>query len=267
MADADFSEILGLSKITSDEMKEGAKLYKIKRGIGCVLCDYSGYTTNNIGKAVMCTCEKERFYKKLYRQSNVPFLFESKTLDDWNTRTDSLGRDLGNEEQISQKVITLLKFYEKKFSRICEGDCPKVKHTGNIVSRLHSILFDGKSGSGKTFIASVMVQTAIRKNLTTKYFEWSDLISVMTDFDKKEEFDQINEDFKTLDFIVVDGIEQYSYTHPLFVQNLDRLAKSRLNSGKPIFLMVLGSTSSISSGSGWNSLIRNCLTIRLPHIR
>jgi len=79
--------------------------------------------------------------------------------------------------------------------------------------------------------------------------------------------EQINEEFKNLDFIVIDGIEQYSYTHPLFIQNLDRLVKSRLNSGKPIFLMVLGSTSNISTGSGWNSLIRNCLTIRLPHIR
>lgn len=266
MADADFSEILGLN-ITSEDIKEGAKLQKMNRGIGCVLCNYSGYTTNFKGKAVMCSCEKERFYKKLYRQSNVPFLFESKTLDDWNTRTDSLGRDLGSEEQISQKVITLLKFFERNFHRICQGDSPKVKHTGNIVSRLHSILFDGKSGSGKTFIASVMVQSAIRKNLTAKYYEWSDLISTITDFDKKEEVEQINEEFKNLDFIVIDGIEQYSYTHPLFIQNLDRLVKSRLNSGKPIFLMVLGSTSNISTGSGWNSLIRNCLTIRLPHIR
>jgi DNA replication protein DnaC len=112
-----------------------------------------------------------------------------------------------------------------------------------------------------------MVQSAIRKNLTSKYYEWSDLISVITDFDKKDEVEQINEEFKNLDFVVIDGIEQYSYTHPLFIQNLDRLVKSRLNSGKPIFLMILGSTSNISTGSGWNSLIQNCLTIRLPHIR
>jgi DNA replication protein DnaC len=264
MADSDFSEILGISV---ENLKEGSRLYKMNRGIGCVLCDYSGYTTNFKGKAVMCSCEKDRFYKKLYRQSNVPQIFFGKTLDDWNTRTDSLGRDLGTEEQVSQKVITLLKFFENHFLRICQGDSPKIKHTGNVVSKLHSILFDGKSGSGKTFIASAMVQSAIRKNLTTKYYEWSDLISILTDFDKKEEFETINEEFKNLDFVVIDGIEQYPYTHPHFIQNLDRLAKSRLNSGKPVFLMVLGSTSNISTGSGWNSLVRNCLTIRLPHIR
>lgn len=264
MADPDFADILG---INVENLKEGARLYKMNRGIGCVLCDYSGYTTNYKGKAVMCSCEKDRFYKKLYRQSNVPQIFFGKTLDDWDTRTDSLGRDLGTEEQVSQKVITLLKFFENHFVRICQGDSPKIKHTGNVVSKLHSILFDGKSGSGKTFIASAMVQSAIRKNLTSKYYEWSDLISILTDFDKKEEFESINEEFKSLDFVVIDGIEQYPYTHPHFVQNLDRLAKSRLNSGKPVFLMVLGSTSNISTGSGWNSLVRNCLTIRLPHIR
>jgi len=264
MAEQDFSEILG---ITVKDLKEGAKIYRKSTGIGCVLCDYSGYTINNKGKAVMCSCEKDRFYKQVYQQNNVPRLFYGKTLDDWNTRTDSLGRDLGAEEQVSQKVITLLKYYEKHFERICQGDSPRIKHTGNVVSKLHSILFDGKSGSGKTFIASVMVQTAIRKNLSSKYYEWSDLVSIVTDFDKKEEFEKINEEFKTLDFIVIDGIEQYSYTHPHFGQNLDRLIKSRLNSGKPTFLMVLGSTSNISTGSGWNSLVRNCLTIRLPHIR
>ncbi len=61
MADPDFSDILG---INVENLKEGARLYKMNRGIGCVLCDYSGYTTNFKGKAVMCSCEKDRFYKK-----------------------------------------------------------------------------------------------------------------------------------------------------------------------------------------------------------
>ena len=266
MSDISFSQILGIES-TASNLKTKDKIKRMQEGKGCVLCDYTGYTKSENGKAVLCSCEKDRFYRKIYRQSNVPSLFMGKTLDDWDTRTDSLGRDLGTEEQISQRVITTLKYYEKHLNRICEGDCPKIRHTGNVVQKLHSLMFDGKSGSGKTFIASVLVQSAIRKNLTSKYYEWSDLISTITDFDKKEEFETINEEFKTLDFIVIDGIEQYPYTHPHFVQNLDRLAKSRLNSGKPVFLMVLGSTSNISSGSGWNSLIRSCLTLRLPHIR
>ncbi len=266
MSDISFDQILGIESIASN-LNAKDKTRRMQEGKGCVLCDYTGYTKSDNDKAILCSCEKERFYRKIYRQSNVPLAFMGKTLDDWNTRTDALGRDLGTEEQTSQKVITTLKFFEKHFNRICQGDCPKIKHTGNVISRLHSILFDGKSGSGKTFIASALVQSAIRKNLTAKYYEWSDLISIITDFDKKEEFEKINEEFKSLDFIVIDGIEQYPYTHPHFVQNLDRLAKSRLNSGKPVFLMVLGSTSNISSGSGWNSLVRNCLTIRLPHIR
>ena len=266
MSDVSFDEILGLERTTKN-LNEKDKLRRMSEGKGCVLCNYTGYTKSENDKAVLCSCEKERFYKSVYRKSNVPLLYIGKTLDDWNTRTDYAGKDLGAEEQVSERVFTILKFYEKKLQLIAENECPKIRHSGNLVSKLHSILFDGKSGSGKTFIASVLVQAAIRKNLTAKYYEWSDLISIITDFDKKEQFEIINDEFKNLDFIVIDGIEQYSYTHPHFVQNLDRLAKSRLNSGKPIFLMVLGSTSNISSGSGWNSLVTNCLSIRLPHIR
>lgn len=266
MSDVSFNEILGL-ETTAQILNEKDKLRRMSEGKGCVLCNYTGYTKSDSGKAILCSCEKERFYRKVYRKSNVPLLFIGKTLDDWNTRTDSSGKDLGAEEQTSEKVFTILKFYERSIDKIVNNECPRVKHSGHLVNKLHSILFDGKSGSGKTFIASVMVQAAIRKNLTARYYEWSDLISTITDFDKKDEFEMINEEFKTLDFIVIDGIEQYSYTHPHFVQNLDRLAKSRLNSGKPTFLMVLGSTSNISSGSGWNSLVSNCLSIRLPYIR
>jgi DNA replication protein DnaC len=131
---------------------------------------------------------------------------------------------------------------------------------------LHSIIFDGKNGSGKTFIGAVLVQSAIKKGLSAKYFDWTEIISILSDYDKKEEFDKMNEEFKNIDLIAIDGIEQYKHTHPQFPQNLDRLAKSRVNSGKPFILLTYG-TSGISTGSGWGSLLRNCLTIRLPYTR
>jgi hypothetical protein len=102
--------------------------------------------------------------------------------------------------------------------------------------------------------------------LSAKYYDWTEIISILSDFDKKDEFDKMNDEFKNLDFIVIDGIEQYKHTHPQFPQNLDRLSKSRVNSGKPFILLTYG-TSNISSGSGWGSLLRNCITIRLPYAR
>ena len=263
MNEPDFKDILGL---TVDNLKEGARRYKISKGIGCPLCDYSGYTTNQNGKDAMCSCEKEKFLKELYAKANVPNVYVGKTLDDWNTRTDAHGRELGIEQINSERVYTLTKYFEKHLVKIVNNDPPYIRHTGNMRTPLHSIIFDGKNGSGKTFIGAVLVQSAIKKGLSAKYFDWTEIISILSDYDKKDEFDKMNEEFKNIDFIVIDGIEQYKHTHPQFPQNLDRLAKSRVNSGKPFILLTYG-TSGISSGSGWGSLLRNCLTIRLPYTR
>ena len=263
MNEPDFKDILGL---TVDNLKEGARRYKISKGIGCPLCDYSGYTTNVKGKDVMCSCEKEKFLKELYAKANVPKVYVGKTLDDWNTRTDAHGRELGIEQINSERVYTLTKYFEKHLVKIVNNDPPYIRHTGNMRTPLHSIIFDGKNGSGKTFIGAVLVQSAIKKGLSAKYFDWTEIISILSDYDKKDEFDKMNEEFKNIDFIVIDGIEQYKHTHPQFPQNLDRLAKSRVNSGKPFILLTYG-TSGISTGSGLTSLLRNCLTIRLPYTR
>lgn len=263
MDEPDFKDILGL---TVDKLKEGARRYKMSKGIGCALCDYSGYTTNYKGKDVMCSCEKEKFLKELYAKANVPRVYVGRTLDDWNTRTDAHGRELGIEQINSERVYTFLKHFEKHLVDIVNNDPPTVRHSGNIRSPLHSIIFDGKNGSGKTFIGAVLVQSAIKKGLSAKYYDWTEIISILSDFDKKDEFDKMNDEFKNLDFIVIDGIEQYKHTHPQFPQNLDRLSKSRVNSGKPFILLTYG-TSNISSGSGWGSLLRNCITIRLPYAR
>ena len=129
---------------------------------------------------------------------------------------------------------------------------------------MHSLLFEGGVGSGKTFIASVMVKEAIRKNYNAKYFEWSELCQTLGDFDKKEEIDHIAERFKTFDFIVIDGIENYPYLTPYFYLQLDRVCKARINSGKPYMLFSNGTHFQVKAGSGWQSLLRHCLTIRLP---
>ena len=263
MNEPDFKDILGL---TVDKFKEGARMHKMNKGIGCALCDYSGYTTNYKGKAVMCSCEKEKFLKELYAKANVPRVYVGKTLDDWNTRTDAHGRELGIEQINSERVYSMLKHFEKHLVDIVNNDPPTVRHSGNMRSQLHSLIFDGKNGSGKTFIGAVLVQSAIKKGLSAKYYDWTEIISILSDYDKKEEFDKMNEEFKSIDLIVIDGIEQYKHTHPQFPQNLDRLAKSRVNSGKPFILLTYG-TSGISTGSGWTSLLRNCLTIRLPYTR
>jgi len=261
----DFEKILGVDKIKS--MRENAKLKRMSDVKGCTLCDYTGYTTNDNGKAAMCTCLKEQFFKELFHKANVPKSFWNKTVADWNTRTDSYGKDLGAQQNISEKIYSLLSFYERNLGNICRGKFPKLKHTYNVVREVCSIHFEGGIGSGKSFIAAVIVQSAIRRNLSAKYYDWTELIQILTDFEKKEQADEVLEDFKELDLVAIDGIEIYTYNHPQLSIHLDRISKARLHSGKPILLFSNGNAQQISTGSGWNSLLKSCLTIRLPYIK
>lgn len=259
----EFESLLGLShkKIHLDRK---AQLQRKKEGIGCALCNYTGYTLTANEKSVMCTCEKEKFFKDIFIKCDVPQLFLNKTIEDWNVRTDALGNDLGMQQTISQYVYTLLKSYDKHFINICNGHLPKLRHTNNIRNSLHSILFEGGIGSGKTFIASVMVQSAIRKNLTAKYYDWSDLLETFIDYDKKNKADEIIDEMKHLNFVAIDGVEYLNLNHPQLLFHIDRFSKARLNSSNPTMIFASNNYTQMQTGSGWKSLLRNCLTIRLP---
>lgn len=258
-ADNEFLEFLGIDK---QEIDNRAKLQRKREGKGCTLCNYTGLINNE--KTEFCSCVKNKMLFEIFNKANVPSVYYGKTVEDWNTRTDNLGNDLGVHQKTSELVYVLLKNYDRLIPRICLGHNIKVKHSGTMSAKLHSLHFDGGIGSGKTFIASVMVQSAIKQNLSAKYYEWSDILQIVTDYDKKDQLDEIVDDFKNLDFIALDGVENYNYSHPQMPIHIDRISKARLNSGKPIFIMSNGNVSSIVSCSGWPSLLRNCLTIRLP---
>lgn len=261
--DDDFESLLGLNK-SIQSMNDEAMIKRKREGIGCALCNFLGYTLNEDKKQILCSCSKEKFFMEIYKKSNVPRLYIGKTIEDWNTRSDALGNDLGIQQTISEKVYALMKFYIKHFPNICAGHSPNIKHSANVRNKLHSILFEGGIGSGKTFIASVMVQIAIQNGLSAKYYDWSDIIETMVDFDKKEQADEIIDNFKNMEFIALDGVEFLNYNHPQLPFHIDRLAKARINSGKPIMIFAFNNYQQIQSGSGWQSLLRNCLTIRLP---
>ena len=259
-----FLSSMGLSDITVDEMKSASRLQRMRNNSGCEDCNYFGHTVNSEGKAVLCHCVRERFFQQMYVTANVPKAYIKKDLFEWNTNTDSNGNDLGKESKTSKQVYTLLQFYVKNLKNIVNGNLPKLTHSTNKVTKIQSILFTGGIGSGKTFIASMMVKEAIKKNLTSSYFEWSELAQTIGDFNEKDSIEEIAEKFKNHDFIVLDGIENYPYFTPYFSVQLDRICKLRLNSGKPIMMFSNGTHDQIKAGSGWASLLKSCLAIKLP---
>lgn len=260
----DFSKSLVFSTPTIEELKEAAKNYRKNSGQGCESCNYTGFISKATG-SFMCSCIKEKIFHDLFVKADIPKKYLGKQIHDWNTRTDDLGNDLGLLQSTSENIAKLMQSYERNFYNICSGNPPKLIHSINVRTNLSNICFYGLNGSGKTFIASVMVQTAIRKNLTAKYYDWTDLLQLLTDFDKKKDLDDMAEEFKNYDFICIDGIENFNYSNPYLSMQLDRLCKARINSGKPYMLFGTGDIEKISTSSGWQSLISNCLSIRLPH--
>ena len=259
---SEFEKLLGLDV---EALKRSSALLRKQSGFGCDECDYKGYYTKHNGLTYMCSCVKENFLKELFVKASVPKKYLGKQISDWNTRTDDNGNDLGILQSISENVYRLMQSYEKHLANICYGSPPKILHSINVRTNLHSICFYGASGSGKTFIASVLVQSAIRKSLTAKYYDWTDIVQLLTDFDKKKEIDELVEELKNIDFACIDGIENFNISNPYLTLQLDRISKARLNSGKPYMLFGNGEIERISNGSGWQSLISNCLSIRLPH--
>jgi len=260
----DEDDFLKSMNITAKDLRESAKIIRKQSGEGCESCNYLGHIINSYGKAALCACTKKRFWESMYVLADVPKSYISKDLLDWNTNADSLGNDLGPQKKASKNVQMLLSFYIKNFSNIINGHLPNLLHSERESNKLHSILFEGGVGSGKTFIASVMVKEAIKLNMNAKYFDWSELCQTLGDFNSNEEIESIIDKFKSYDFVVIDGIEDYPYFAPYFYMQLDRLCKARINSGKPFMLFSNGSQFNIKAGSGWQSLLRHCLIIRLP---
>jgi len=102
--------------------------------------------------------------------------------------------------------------------------------------------------------------------LTAKYYQLSDIIDILTKSEKYDQADRINEEFKNLDLVAIDCIQQYDY-YAKYTLQLDRISSARLNSGKPTLLFSDGNASSVSNGSSWNSLLQSCITVRLPNVR
>ena len=262
-ANSNFLKSLG---VDVDSINSKALEDRKKTGKGCLECDYRGYALNSDGDVIMCSCVKSRMLKEIYIKSNLPRKYWYKTIDDWNIHSDASGNSLGAQQTISNNIKQFVKFYSANLAAIVQGKSLYLQHSGNVKDKLHSILFVGTQGSGKSFINSVIAQTAIDQSLTTIYYEWSDLSSLMSDFDNRSEIDDVKDIFASYELICIDGVEHISNHNPFFNQSLDRLCKARLNSGYPTIISSNGTHNQISQVSGWTSLIEECLNIPLPSV-
>jgi hypothetical protein len=67
-----------------------------------------------------------------------------------------------------------------------------------------------------------------------------------------------------MDLIILDGVDYYEMRNPTLSIHLDRVARSRTKSGKPIVITAYPGYDKIEAGHGWSSLVASCFQISLP---
>jgi DNA replication protein DnaC len=262
-ADSNFLKSMG---VDVDSLNKKALALRQQSGKGCIECDYNGYTLNSNGKTIVCSCIKYKMLKEIYEVAGIPRRYWTKTLDDWNIKQDANGNFLGRQQEISFYIKALTGFYSENVGKIAKGYDLYLTHTNNVKSKLHSLMFTGKNGSGKTFISAMIAKEAIDHGLRVKFYDWSELVNTIGFYENLDEIDAIKQVFLDYEIVVIDGVEIYNHLPPFFHQSLDRICKARLNSGFPIIITTNGTQDQISTCSGWNSLIQCCLNVNLPEI-
>lgn len=247
----------------ADELREAGRIQRMREDIGCAECDYLGYITTSNGKGARCKCMKRKELHRLYEEAMIPRAWWDKTLEDWDTRQDSHGYDLGAQRKLSENVKRLFDYYAKHLRNIVAGYPPSVTHAG-VRDKLHSLVLEGGNGSGKTFLISVTLQSALRNGQTAYFIEWSDLIDICRSFHKESEQDNLREIFGSYDLVAIDNATVYDNLPNHCIVQLDRLFRARLNSGKPVLIGAEVGWDNIVAGSGWRALTANCLRATLP---
>jgi DNA replication protein DnaC len=256
-----FLSSMGVAR--ADQLREAGRIQRMREDIGCELCDYLGYVTTSDGKGALCKCMKRKAHHRLYEEAMIPRALWDKTLDDWDTRQDARGYDLGAQQKLSERVKKLFDYYARNLRHIVSGHPPSVTHAGGR-DKLHSLLLEGGNGSGKTFLIAVTLQDALRQGYTTHFVEWSDLIDICRSFHKEDDQDRLREIFGSYDLVAIDNATVYDNLPSQCIVQLDRLFRARLNSGKPVLIGAEVGWENIVAGSGWRGLVAKCLVVDLP---
>jgi len=241
---------------------EHAKAVGVTGKEGCYKCDYRTYTLNDDGKVKMCECWYEKIFRKQCLQANVPAQYIGMTLeDDWNCKQDANNTDIPIDVKKKTKIKKQIATYTKHIVPLAAGLPLKVKNTP---IKIRNLILVGESQSGKTLLAVVIAQEAIRKGLVTQFINWTDIEPIFSDFDAREEQNQMVELCKSSDVVIIDGVQDLGVNNPYYLNGLERIASARTNSGGITIVTAYENHVNIKGKHNWVNLIDSCYKIHLP---
>jgi DNA replication protein DnaC len=231
-----------------------------KSTVGCPRCKFRGYILVE-DKAKNCECWFKNVMKRKMIESNIPEFYIGMTLEDnWYTKLDANESDAIVDEQAKIKIKRQVSQYIKNIVPLCAGlklKLPSGKSFSNLI-------FIGPSQSGKTLLASIIAQEAIKKGLITVFINWMDLEPIFSDFDARDEQNQIIDKCKNADVVIIDGVYNLGLNNPYYLNGLERIASSRINKGQPTIITAFQDYSEIKAKYHWMSLVGSAYEIYLP---
>jgi len=232
----------------------------------CPVCKGKQSWQDSNNKVIICHCLKTQMWNDIFKTAGIPPKYFGKSLaENWNLKQDPWGHNL-TQSALNKKTLvkSILDKYINALPAICAGRPLKIIPNRGTTINVSSLLLQGGQWSGKSLICSVIAQEAVKKKLSVTYYDYADLYSDLSSFDYREKQSELADDFKQKDIIILDGITYYEMRNPNFSIQLDRIARSRIKSGKPIIMSSYEGYEKIDAGPGWSSLLKSCFKITLP---
>ena len=218
-----------------------------------------------------CKCWRDRVYPAKFREAGIPEAYYGMTLSDWNINEDGNSRAL-NAREIARKenVLAIMTPYIKCLPLWCASPPMSLPlpHKNGTTSKISSLAISGNRKSGKTMLAALIGMGACRFGLRVKFYQWAELVPILTSFENREQQDALADEFRTAHYVIIDNIRNTSINYPYFRIQLERLSGTRLASGKPTILTFYeddrNGYTEYEGGSVWESLIKSCFSLPLP---
>ena len=180
----------------------------------CAQCEDTGYVD---GKK--CRCFEQKLINEMYSVSNIEKILKEQNFDTFSFRYFAAGEELERMKKIHEECLRFCAEFDK------DGK---------------SLLFYGKTGTGKTFLSSCIAKKLIDMGKTVVYIRASTLFSMYEDyrFRRSADLDEMRvmmDRLKNADLVIIDDLGTEMKTKNSFSFFLE-LMNERIQSSKKMII-------------------------------
>jgi hypothetical protein len=222
--------------------------------------------TNFLKSNEMIDINTQSLLSKAYTLSGIPVQYHFCKLEtDWSTEFSPFQKLSGYSKTKSQNVKQFIQFYIDKIDTVLNGGGIKiVDDKANKI--IKSLILSGGKSSGKTFLLSVIGQSAINRGYKVIYLDWVVFFNQFQSWDAPNENATLLNAICSCDLLCIDSIYNYPQQGSVsFITLLDRILNTRKSKDLVTVCSLTNSENSIPNlGIIFNGFMRETFRIELP---